>query len=172
MCIRDRSIINSICFPFGSGISSKKTGILLQNRGVNFRLQRDHPNSIDGHKRPLHTIIPGLVTDNNNKVILSYGVMGGQYQPVGQSHILQNIFDFNMSIQEAIDFPRAFYLNGKYEFEKSIPKDILSQLTNRGHHTSYKNSTHGGGQAIFIDREKGVIIAGSDSRKDGCAIGY
>jgi gamma-glutamyltranspeptidase/glutathione hydrolase len=166
------SIINSICFPFGSGISSKKTGILLQNRGVNFRLQRGHPNSIDGHKRPLHTIIPGLVTNNNNKVILSYGVMGGQYQPVGQSHILQNIFDFNMSVQEAIDFPRAFYLNGKYEFEKSIPKDILSQLTERGHHTSYKNSTHGGGQAIFIDREKGVIIAGSDSRKDGCAIGY
>ena len=166
------SIINSICFPFGSGISSKKTGILLQNRGVNFRLQRDHPNSIDGHKRPLHTIIPGLVTNNNNKVILSYGVMGGQYQPVGQSHILQNIFDFNMSIQEAIDFPRAFYLNGKYEFEKSIHKNILNQLTSRGHYTNYKNSTHGGGQAIFIDREKGVMIAGSDPRKDGSAIGY
>ncbi len=166
------SIINSICFPFGSGISSKKTGILLQNRGVNFRLERNHPNSIDGHKRPLHTIIPGLVTNNNNEAILSYGVMGGQYQPVGQSHILQNIFDFNMSVQEAIDFPRAFYLNGKYEFEKSIHKDILNQLNDRGHHTSYKNSTHGGGQAIFIDRNKGVMIAGSDPRKDGCAIGY
>ena len=107
------SFINSICFPFGSGISSNKTGILLQNRGVNFRLQRNHPNSINGHKRPLHTIIPGLVTKNDNEAILSYGVMGGQYQPVGQSHVLQNIFDFNMNIQEAIDFPRAFYLNGK-----------------------------------------------------------
>ena len=166
------SIINSICFPFGSGISSKKTGILLQNRGVNFRLQRNHPNSIEGHKRPLHTIIPGLVTNNNNEAILSYGVMGGQYQPVGQSHVLQNIFDFNMSVQEAIDFPRAFYLNGKYEFEKSIHKDILKQLTDRGHCTNYKNTTHGGGQAIFIDRENGVMIAGSDPRKDGCAIGY
>ena len=166
------SIINSICFPFGSGISSNKTGILLQNRGVNFRLQKNHPNSIDGHKRPLHTIIPGLVTNNNNEVILSYGVMGGQYQPVGQSHILQNIFDFNMSVQEAIDFPRAFYLNGKYEFEKSIHKNILNQLTNRGHYTNYKNSTHGGGQAIFIDRKEGVMIAGSDPRKDGSAIGY
>ena len=166
------SIINSICFPFGSGISSNKTGILLQNRGVNFRLQKNHPNSIDGHKRPLHTIIPGLVTNNNNEVILSYGVMGGQYQPVGQSHVLQNIFDFNMSVQEAIDFPRAFYLNGKYEFEKSIHKDILNQLTDRGHYTNYKNSTHGGGQAIFIDRKEGVMIAGSDPRKDGSAIGY
>ena len=105
-------------------------------------------------------------------MILSYGVMGGQYQPVGQSHVLQNIFDFNMSVQEAIDFPRAFYLNGKYEFEKSIPQDILNQLTDRGHYTNYKNSTHGGGQAIFIDRKEGVMIAGSDPRKDGSAIGY
>lgn len=166
------SFINSICFPFGSGISSNKTGILLQNRGVNFRLQRNHPNSINGHKRPLHTIIPGLVTKNDNEAILSYGVMGGQYQPVGQSHVLQNIFDFNMNIQEAIDFPRAFYLNGKYEFEKSIPVEILNQLNDRGHRTSYKDGTHGGGQAIFIDRQKGVMISGSDSRKDGCAIGY
>ena len=112
------------------------------------------------------------MTNNNNEVILSYGVMGGQYQPVGQSHVLQNIFDFNMSVQEAIDFPRAFYLNGKYEFEKSIHKDILNQLTDRGHDTNYKNSTHGGGQAIFIDRKEGVMIAGSDPRKDGSAIGY
>ena len=166
------SIINSICFPFGSCITSQKTGVLLQNRGVNFRLQRNHPNSIDGHKRPLHTIIPGLVTNNNNQVILSYGVMGGQFQPVGQSHVLQNIFDFNMSVQEAIDFPRAFYLNEKYEFEKTIHIDILNQLTDRGHYTCYKDDTHGGGQAIFIDRDKGLMIAGSDPRKDGCAIGY
>ena len=98
--------------------------------------------------------------------------MGGQYQPVGQSHILQNIFDFDMTVQEAIDFPRAFYLNGKYEFEKTFHIDILNQLTDRGHHTCYKDDTHGGGQAIFIDRDKGVMIAGSDPRKDGCAIGY
>ena len=115
--------------------------------------------------------INGLVT-NNDDVILSYGVMGGQYQPVGQTHVLQNIFDFNMSVQEAIDFPRAFYLNGKYEFEKSIPENILNQLTDRGHNACYKNETHGGGQAVYIDRNKGVMIAGSDSRKDGCGIGY
>ena len=76
---------------------------------MNFRIERDHPNMIDSHKRPLHTIIPGLITDKANNPILSYGVMGGQYQPVGHSHVLQNIFDFNLSIQEAIDFPRAFY---------------------------------------------------------------
>ena len=104
------SFINSCCFAFGSGITSNKTGILLHNRGVNFRLERNHPNMIEGHKRPLHTIIPGLVTDMENNPILSYGVMGGQYQPVGHSHVLQNIFDFGLSVQEAIDFPRAFIL--------------------------------------------------------------
>jgi gamma-glutamyltranspeptidase/glutathione hydrolase len=165
------SFINSICFPFGSGITSKKTGILLQNRGVNFRLKENHPNCIEGHKRPLHTIIPGLITDKKNRVILSYGVMGGQYQPVGQAHVLQNIFDFNMNIQESIDFPRAFNLNGKYQFEKTVPEDILKKLESIGHKVSYTNGSLGGGQAIYIDQKRGILIAGSDPRKDGCAIG-
>ena len=166
------SLINSICFPFGSGISSKNTGILLQNRGVNFRLEKNHPNNIEPHKRPLHTIIPGLLTNRNNDTVLSYGVMGGQYQPIGQSHVLQNILDFNMSIQESIDFPRGFNLEDKYKFEKSVPKEILSRLSDIGHNVSYSEETHGGGQAIFIDRKEGVMIAGSDPRKDGCALGY
>jgi gamma-glutamyltranspeptidase/glutathione hydrolase len=139
---------------------------------VNFRLERDHPNMIDGHKRPLHTIIPGLVTDMHNNPLLSYGVMGGQYQPVGHSHVLQNIFDFGMSVQEAIDFPRAFILENDYQFEKSIPEDILQDLKSRGHQISYSDHAHGGGQAILIDRKNGVLIGGSDPRKDGCAIGY
>ena len=127
---------------------------------------------IEGHKRPLHTIIPGLVTDMENNPILSYGVMGGQYQPVGHSHVLQNIFDFGLSVQEAIDFPRAFILENNYKLEKSISKKILKELKSKGHNIEYTSDTHGGGQAIFIDREKGVLIGGSDPRKDGCAIGY
>ena len=166
------SLINSICFPFGSGITSKKTGILLQNRGVNFRLLKDHPNNIEGHKRPLHTIIPGLVLDKKNQNLLSFGVMGGQYQPVGQCHVLQNIFDFKMDIQQAIDFPRAFNIEGKYKFEKNFPRKIIEKLDNVGHNVSYSNMPHGGGQAIYIDNDEGVMIGGSDSRKDGCAIGY
>ena len=166
------SFINSVCFAFGSGITSNKTGVLLQNRGVNFRLERNHPNMIDGHKRPLHTIIPGLVTDMNNNPLLSYGVMGGQYQPVGHSHVLQNIFDFGMSAQEAIDFPRAFILENDYLLEKSIPEHILLDLKARGHQVNYNEHAHGGGQAIYIDRKNGVLIGGSDPRKDGCAIGY
>ena len=166
------SFINSICFAFGSGITTNKTGILLQNRGVNFRLERNHPNVIEGHKRPLHTIIPGMVTDKDSLPLLSYGVMGGQYQPVGQSHVLQNIFNFDLSVQEAIDLPRAFILENIYKLEKSIPENIFNGLAKIGHNVEYTNNTHGGGQAVFIDRKNGVLIGGSDSRKDGCAIGY
>tara|TARA_Y100000590_G_scaffold329544_1_gene374256 strand:- start:388 stop:1974 length:1587 start_codon:yes stop_codon:yes gene_type:complete len=166
------SLINSICFPFGSGITSKNTGVLLQNRGVNFRLLKNHPNNIQGHKRPLHTIIPGLVLNKDNQTILSFGVMGGQYQPVGQCHVLQNIFDFNMDIQNAIDFPRAFSLEGKYTFEKNFPKQIIKQLNSVGHNVNFSDDTHGGGQGIYIDYNEGIMIGGSDPRKDGCAIGY
>ncbi len=166
------SFINSICHAFGSGITSKNTGILFQNRGVNFRLEENHPNVIDGHKKPLHTIIPGLLTDKNDYPVFSYGVMGGQYQPVGQAHVLQNIFDFKMSIQEAIDFQRAFIINGNLKLEKNISKKSYDLLKEVGHNVSYNKNPIGGGQAIFIDRVKGILIGGSDKRKDGYALGY
>jgi len=166
------SFINSICHAFGSGICSEKSGVLFQNRGVNFRLEEGHPNCIESNKRPLHTIIPGLLTDKNSETIFSYGVMGGQYQPIGQAHVLQNIFEFGMSIQEAIDTQRAFALNGKLKIEQSFSKSLIKDLSDLGHDIKIVEDAIGGGQAIMIDRKKGVLIGGSDSRKDGLAIGY
>ena len=166
------SFINSICHSFGSGITSSESGILFQNRGVNFRLEENHPNVIDSHKRPLHTIIPGLITDHKNECVYSYGVMGGQYQPVGQSHVLQNIFDYGYSVQEALDQPRIFALNGKLKLEKSIEQNIASKLKEMGHNIEIEKNAIGGGQCIKIDRINGVLFGGSDPRKDGMAIGY
>ena len=166
------SIINSVCYAFGSAITTNKTGILFHNRGTNFRVEAGHPNCIGGLKRPLHTIIPGMVLDKSDKSILSYGVMGGQYQPVGQVHVLNNIFDFNMTPQQAISFPRAFHFNNIYKLEKEISRKIKDGLDKIGHSTEYIKDTHGGGQAILIDRKKGNLIGGSDPRKDGYAKGY
>ena len=165
------SIINSICYSFGSGITTNNTGILLQNRGTNFRLENNHPNCIASFKRPLHTIIPGMIANNKKDIILSYGVMGGQFQPVGHTHVLNNIFDYNMKIQEAIDFPRGFNYNNTYKLELGITHEIEKKLKKTGHNTEIINGYHGGGQAIKIDYKNGVLIGGSDSRKDGCAIG-
>ena len=166
------SFINSICHAFGSGICSENTGVLFQNRGVNFRLEEGHPNCIDSNKRPLHTIIPGLLTNQNDETIMSYGVMGGQYQPIGQSHVLQNIYDFGLSLQEAIDAQRAFDLNGKLRIENSFSKSTINDLLKLGHNIEISNEGIGGGQGIIIDRKQGILIGGSDSRKDGLAIGF
>jgi gamma-glutamyltranspeptidase/glutathione hydrolase len=165
------SFINSIAHSFGSAVVSGKTGVLLQNRGAGFRVQPGHPNCIAPGKRPLHTIIPGLAT-KGGRAILSFGVMGGQYQPVGQTHVLTNILDYGCDVQEAIDMPRGLHYEGVYQLEDGIPAAIVEGLKKIGHQTTGVVTPLGGGQAIRIDWDKGTLTGGSDPRKDGCAMGY
>ena len=103
------------------------SGVLFQNRGASFVLDPSHPNVIEPGKRPMHTIIPSLAT-KQNKPYLSFGVMGGHYQPMGQAHVLSNIIDYGMDPQESLDFPRSFYFDGVLECEKSIPEDVRKEL--------------------------------------------
>ena len=165
------SFINSIAHSFGSAVVSSKTGVLLQNRGAGFRVQPGHPNCIAPGKRPLHTIIPSLAT-KDGRAVMSFGVMGGQYQPVGQTHVLTNILDYGCDVQEAIDMPRGLHYEGVYQLEDGIPPSVVEGLKKIGHQTTSLVGPLGGGQAIWIDWERGALIGGSDPRKDGCALGY
>jgi len=165
------SLINSLFHPFGSGIVAPRSGVLLQNRGLGFRLQRGHPNCIAPNKRPLHTIIPGMVTQDG-AAVMSYGVMGGQYQPMGQTWVLSNRYAYGLDIQAAIDCPRAFTFGGVCEVERGVPLSAIDRLSRLGHVVRRIASPHGGGQAIEIDRARGLLIGGSDPRKDGLALGY
>ncbi|MFC3125911.1 gamma-glutamyltransferase [Pseudoroseomonas globiformis] len=165
------SFINSLFESFGSGILAEQSGVMLQNRGFGFRLQEGHPNCIAPNKRPMHTIIPGMVM-KNGRAIMPYGVMGGHFQPMGQTLFLSNHFEFGMDVQAALDFPRLFPYAGKVQVERGIPTDVLDRLSRLGHECTLIDKPHGGGQAIFIDHERGVLIGGSDPRKDGCALGY
>src|SRR3981081_352903 len=165
------SFINSVAHSFGSAIVSNKTGDLLQNRAGGFRIQPGHPNCIAPGKRPLHTIIPGLAT-KNGRAVMPFGVMGGQYQPVGQCHVLTNILDYGCDVQEAIDMPRGLHYEGVYQLWDGIPADIVEGLKKLGHKTTSVVGPLGGGQAIWIDWDKGTLSGGSDPRKDGCALGY
>ena len=165
------SFINSLFWPYGSALCSPKTGVLLQNRGCGFKVQPGHLNCVEPWKRPLHTIIPAMAL-KDGQPWLSFGVMGGGFQPVGQSHVLTNMVDFGMNVQEAIDCARGFHVAGKFEAERGIREDVLQGLANLGHEIKRAEMPHGGGQAILIDRVNGLLQAGSDPRKDGCALAY
>jgi gamma-glutamyltranspeptidase/glutathione hydrolase len=98
--------------------------------------------------------------------------MGGQYQPVGQTHVLTNMLDYGCDVQEAIDMPRGLHYENVYQLEDGVPASIVEGLRKLGHQTTSVVSPLGGGQAIWIDWDKGTLTGGSDPRKDGCALGY
>ncbi len=171
---RDRnacSFINSTFFSFGSGLVAGSTGISLQNRGSAFNLEPGHFNALEPNKRPLHTIIPAMVY-RDNRPVLSFGVMGGQYQAMGQTYVLSNWIDFGMDIQQALDAARFFLYGGVLDVEDGVPEATRRGLAEKGHQVTSVDGPHGGGQGVVIDWENGVLHGGSDPRKDGCAIGY
>jgi gamma-glutamyltranspeptidase/glutathione hydrolase len=164
------SLIYSIFHSFGSGIASEKFGILLQNRGAGFTLQEGHANEYGGGKRPMHTIIPGLLRDKG-RVSMPFGVMGGQYQSCGHARAVTNMTDYGLDPQTALDAPRCFAENGKLMMERGYSEDVRAQLADIGHDVEIPEVAIGGAQAILI-HEHGVLEGASDPRKDGCAIGY
>lgn len=165
------SFINSTYYSFGSGITCPETGVVLQNRGASFRLDPDHPNALAPGKRPMHTIMPGMLT-KDGKAIMPFGVMGGDYQPFGHAHLLTNVIDFDMDLQEAMDSPRVFYRDQQIVAERGVPAATLAGLQKLGHAVTLASEPLGGGQAIWIDWDKGTLTGASDPRKDGMAQGY
>lgn len=164
------SLIYSIFHSFGSGIASEKFGVLLHNRGAGFSLKEGHPNELGPGKRPMHTIIPGMLA-KDGQPIMPFGVMGGQYQSTGHARLLTNLIDFNMDIQTAIDAPRAFATEGELQLENTFAPEVMQELADMGHKVTAPPTAIGGAQAIIM-HENGVLEGGSDPRKDGCALGY
>ena len=165
------SFINSLFAGFGSGIVTAKTGIVLQNRGTGFVLDPTHPNCIGPGKRPMHTLVPAMAL-KNGKPWLSFGVMGGAFQPMGHVYVLSNMVDHSFDVQEAIDFPRIFFEGGKLQAEASVPEATMHALAALGHSIERRPDPWGGGQSIMLDHDNGVLHGGSDGRKDGLALGY
>ena len=170
---RDRmavSLIYSIFWGFGSGQASNKFGIIFQNRGAGFNLTQGHPNEAGGGKRPMHTIIPGMLA-KDGKVILPFGVMGGAYQPCGHARFVTNMIDFGMDAQTAIDVPRCFSGVEGMMVETGYAPQVRAELAAMGHQVTASPDPIGGAQSISIE-DSGILIGASDPRKDGCALGY
>ena len=170
------SFINSLFDAFGSGIVAGDTGIVLQNRGSSFSLDRAHPNHLEPGKRPFHTIIPAMVF-KDNKLFMSFGVMGGGIQPQGHVQVLVNLIDLGMGLQQAIDAPRFRFMDGRdVLLEDEIGPSVIDRLLALGHRRASPpgvlRSSMGGAQAIMIDPVNGTLMGASDPRKDGLAIGY
>ena len=170
------SFINSLYEAFGTGLVVPDTGIVLHNRGALFSTDREHPNFLEPSKRPYNTIIPGMITRSKN-LVSSFGVMGGFQQPQGHLQVVSNMIDFGMNPQEALDSSR-FRINledRKTYVEDSFDQALISGLRSKGHSISELSGVNrgffGGGQIININ-EEGVLIGGSDPRKDGLSVSY
>ena len=177
------SLIQSNFHGFGSYHVPTDLGFALQNRGSLFALDPKHLNRLEPRKRPFHTIIPGFVT-KAGQPWLSFGLMGGDMQAQGHAQMICNLIDFGMDVQDAGDAPRFRHLGsseptgqpaqggGSVALESGISAETRRQLEARGHRLVESVGGFGGYQAIRIDLEHGVLIGGSDPRKDGCAMGY
>ena len=175
------SLIQSNYRGMGSGMVPPNLGFMLQDRGEMFSLDPGHRNSLEGGKRPFHTIIPAFIT-KDDKPFISFGLMGGGMQPQGHAQIVVNLIDFKMNLQEAGDAPRIRHFgsseptgetmtNGGYlSLESGVGSDVRIELTKKGHNLKNEPGGYGGYQAIM--KLNNVYYGASESRKDGHASGY
>ena len=165
------SLIQSIYEAFGAGIVAGDTGITLHNRGSLFSLRAGHPNLLAPGKRPFHTLVPAMVM-KDGRPWLSFGVMGGDMQPQGHVQVLLNLIEFGMNVQEAGEAPRFRHTANGLALESAISPEARFGLDARGHRIVTSIGAFGGFQGILIDPKTGVLMGGSDPRKDGLAIGW
>lgn len=168
------SFIQSNYYGFGSGVVIPETGISLQNRGVSFSLDPNHPNYLEPNKKPSHTIIPGFIT-KGDKAVGSFGVMGGFMQPQGHMQVVMNMIDFGLNPQAALDAPRWQWMGGmNIGLEPSMPAHIITGLLRKGHKVQVGSdyTTYGRGQIIVKNENTGVYCGGAESRTDSSIAAY
>lgn len=178
---RDRntaSFMSTLFDFFGSRLTAPHSGVLLNDRASYFTSDERDPNAWGPSKRPLAYSLPGMVM-KDGKVVMSYGIVGGSFQPMGMAHLLTNVVDYGLDVQAAIALPRVFSQDGVLDIERGVPDAVALDLAARGHRVVRRsegprrtNGPLGGAQAIWIDWEEGVLTGGADPRKDGVALGY
>ena len=177
------SLIQSNFRGMGSGMVPPGLGFMLQDRGELFSLTPGQANTYAPGKRPFHTIIPAFITKDGEPFV-SFGVMGGDFQPQGHTQIVMNLVDFGMNLQEAGDAPRWDHTGsptptgqpaektGMIRVESGISYETIRGLMSKGHEVGFERGAYGGYQAIMWDKENKVYRGASESRKDGQAAGY
>ncbi|MDA0700003.1 MAG: gamma-glutamyltransferase family protein [bacterium] len=168
------SFIQSNYHGFGSGVVVPGTGISLQNRGAGFVLEPGHPNAVAGGKRPFHTIIPAFLTEGGAPRC-SFGLMGGPMQAQGHLQMVLRMVGHGQNPQAAADAPRWRVVAGReLAIESTFGPETLDGLRALGHQLtpSAPEASFGFGGAQLIWRAEDGYVAGTESRKDGQAVGY
>ncbi len=168
------SLIQSNYAGYGTGMVAPGLGFSFQNRGAGFQLTPGLPNSLDGHKRPLHTIIPAFMEKGDIRI--GFGIMGGWNQAQAHAQFVSNIVDFHMNVQSALEQPRftkETFAGCDVMMEETIPADVRAGLAARGHQIQLLEPlsfTVGQGAAVVRDTTRKVNFAAGDPRSDGAAI--
>ena len=149
-------------------------GFALQSRGGLFTMDPAHPNALAPRKRPLHTIIPGFMTDGDTRI--AFGIMGGWNQSQAHVQFVSNVVDHGMNIQAGARSPagdQADVHGLDVIVESRVPEQVRRALADKGHEIDLQgtfSSLVGGGQSVMRDAASGVNYGASDPRKDGAAI--
>jgi gamma-glutamyltranspeptidase / glutathione hydrolase len=167
------SLIQSNYENFGSGVTVRGMGFVLQDRGGLFSLDPSSPNALAPRKRPFHTIIPAFMERGDQHI--GFGIMGGFNQPLAHAQFVSNIVDYGMNIQQALENPR-FTVSSKAGcniiIESRVKPEVLQKLTSEGHilevHNEY-SSAMGRGNVVMYDSKTQVKYGASDARADGSA---
>ncbi len=168
------SLIQSNYAGYGTGLVAPGLGFSFHNRGAGFQLTPDLPNSLAGHKRPLHTIIPAFMEKGDMHI--GFGIMGGWNQAQAHAQFVANIVDYGMNVQAALEQPRFTkdtFEGCDVEMEQTVPADIRAALTQRGHQIRLLEPfsfSVGQGAAVVRDSTRQVNFAAGDPRSDGAAI--
>jgi gamma-glutamyltranspeptidase/glutathione hydrolase len=168
------SLIQSNFSGYGTGMVAPGLGFSFHNRGAGFDLTPDKPNSLAGHKRPLHTIIPAFMQKGD--IHIGFGIMGGWNQAQAHAQFVANVVDYGMNVQAALEQPR--FTKGTFDgcdvqMEETIPESVRADLTKRGHQIQLLEPfsfSVGQGEAVVRDSQRNVNFAGADPRSDGEAI--
>jgi gamma-glutamyltranspeptidase/glutathione hydrolase len=167
------SLIQSNYDAFGSGITVRGMGFVLQNRGALFSLDPASPNVLAPRKRPFHTIIPAFMERGDQHI--GFGIMGGANQPLAHAQFVSNVVDYGMNIQAALENAR-FTVSHKggcnILIESRVKPEVRDKLTAMGHQLEVRkeySSTMGRGQAVLHDSTTKVNFGASDARADGSA---
>jgi gamma-glutamyltranspeptidase/glutathione hydrolase len=168
-------LIQSNYSAFGSGITVRGMGFILQNRGALFMLDPSKPDALAPRKRPFHTIIPAFMEHGDDHI--GFGIMGGANQPLAHAQFVSNVIDYGMNLQAAMETARFtvssnFNLSCKVLIEDRVPAEVRQQLTSMGHDLNVRGDFSldmGRGQAIDHNTKTGMNFAASDARTDGSA---